>query len=510
MAAVEQQQVQNGAEQREGIAVINPVTGKTIGHIPIMTPEDVRRAADRARATQPAWEALGAAARAKLVRQWGDLMWERQGHIIETIRAETGKTEWGAQMEVMVLDENSSYYAYHGPQWMQPQTRRSLAPVKQRARVYFKPFGVAGFITPWNYPLLNGFQDLIPALVAGNTVLLKPSEVTPYTAVETVRLMYEAGIPTDVVQVLTGDGRTGAALVDVVDYISVTGSTATGRKVAMRAAERLIPCSLELGGKDPMIILKDANLELAASGTLVGALENCGQVCVGTERVYVEDAIYDRYLERLRFYASQLRMGAQRGLEVHVGSLTNERELLRAEAFIEDAAAKGAEVIFGGKRRPDLGPLFFEPTILVNVNHDMRVMREETFGPLIPIMRVKDADEALRLANDSEYGLSGSIFTRNLKRGEQLATKIQSGDVTINSTKWVFGNLSLPMGGVKSSGLGRRNGPEGLMRFVRPQSVLVDNQIFDVPVLSLYNPLIIQSHLKILRPLRRRLPFLRV
>lgn len=497
-------------QPREEIAVQNPVTGQTIGCIPVLTMEEVQQAADRARATQPAWEALGVAARARLVRRWGDLMWERQAQLIEMIRAETGKTEWGAQMEVMVLDENIGYYAHHAPQWLQPQTRRSLAPVKQRARVYYKPYGVAGFITPWNYPLLNAFQDLVPALVAGNTVLIKPSEVTPYTAIETVKLMLEAGIPTDVVQVLTGDGRTGAALVEVVDYVSVTGSTATGRKVAMRAAERLIPCSLELGGKDPMIILKDANLELAATGTLVGGLENGGQVCVGTERVYVEDAIYDRYLERLRFYASQIRMNAQRGVEVHVGSLTNERELLRAEAFIEDAVAKGAEVIFGGKRRPDLGPLFFEPTILVNVNHSMRVMREETFGPLIPIMRVKDADEALRLANDSEYGLSASIFTRDLKRAERLATKIQSGDVTINSTKWVFGNLSLPMGGVKNSGLGRRNGPEGLMRFVRPQSVLVDNQLLDQPVLSLYNPLLIQSHLKILRPLRRLLPFLRV
>jgi acyl-CoA reductase-like NAD-dependent aldehyde dehydrogenase len=475
-----------------------------------MTQADVQRAYERARATQPAWEAMGVGERARLVRRWGELMWERQRHINAVIRAETGKTEWGAQMEIMVLDENINYYAYHAPQWLKPQTRRSLAPVKQRARVYYKPYGVAGFITPWNYPLLNGFQDLVPALIAGNTVLIKPSEVTPHTAIETVRLMHEAGIPNDVVQVVTGDGRTGAALVEVVDYISLTGSTATGRKIAMRAAQRLIPCSLELGGKDPMIILKDANLELAASGTLVGALENCGQVCVGTERVYVEDMIYDRYIERLRHYAQQLRIGAQSGLDVHVGSLTNERELLRAEAFIQDAVSKGAEVIFGGRRRPDLGPLFYEPAILVNVNHEMQVMREETFGPLIPIMRVKDTDEALRLANDSVYGLSAPIFTRDLKRGEQLATKIESGDVTINSTKWVFGNLSLPMGGVKNSGMGRRNGPEGLMRFVKSQSVLVDNQLADTPVLSLYNPPIIQAYLKILRPLRKRLPFLRV
>lgn len=510
MAAVERRAVQNGVEPREKLTITNPVTGAVIGVVPVMTSEDVQRAFERARAIQPAWQALGVADRARLVRRWGELMWEHQERLIQTIRAETGKTEWGAQMEVMVLDEGINYYVHHAPQWLKPQTRRSLAPVKQRGRVYYKPYGVAGFITPWNYPLLNGFQDLVPAMIAGNTILLKPSEITPHTAIETMKLMREAGIPHDVIQVLTGDGRTGAALVEVADYVAFTGSTTTGRKIAMRAAERLIPCSLELGGKDPMIILKDANLELAASGTLVGALENSGQVCVSTERVYVEDMIYDRYLERLLHYARQLRIGPQRGLAVHVGSLTNERELLRVEAFIQDAVSKGAEVIFGGKRRPDLGPLFFEPTILVNVNHTMRLMREETFGPLIPIMRVKDADEALRLANDSEYGLSGSIFTRDLKRGEQLATKIESGDVTINSTKWVFGNLSLPMGGVKNSGMGRRNGPEGLMRFVKSQSVLVDNQLLDKPVLSLYNPLIIQPYMKLLRPLRKWLPFLGV
>jgi succinate-semialdehyde dehydrogenase / glutarate-semialdehyde dehydrogenase len=242
---------------------------------------------------------------------------------------------------------------------------------------------------------------------------------------------------------------------------------------------------------------------------LIGALENAGQVCISTERVYVEDGIYDQYVERIRHYANQLKMGSGDGYDVHVGSLTNERELLRTEAQVKDAVEKGAEIVYGGKRRPDLGPLFFEPTVLANVNHDMLAMREETFGPLVPIMRVKDAEEALRLANDSEYGLSAAIFTKDLKRGEQLATRIESGDVCVNTTQWTFGTPSLPMGGVKNSGMGRRNGPEGLLRFVKAQSVLVDNQLMTKPNLTLGDPQAIKIFL-LLRSLRRKLPFLRL
>lgn len=509
MAAVRTTKGRKRITEPEKIVVENPITRQPIGAVPAMTDDDVAAAVERARRAQPAWEALGVKARGRLIMRFADLLWAEQKTVVRTIRAETGKTEFGAWVEVAVLEQTCTYYRHNAPRLLRPQTRRSLAPLKHRARVYYKPYGVVGFITPWNYPLLNGFQDLIPALIAGNAVVLKPSEITPFTALYTARLMHRAGIPRDVIQVVTGDGRTGAALVEYVDYIAFTGSTATGRKIAARAGERLIPCSLELGGKDPMIILRDVDLDLAASGTLVGALENAGQVCVGTERIYVEDAIYDQYIEKLKYYADQLVIGAAAGDHVHVGSLTNERELLRAEAFIANAVAKGAQVIFGGRRRPDLGPLFFEPTILVNVDHTMQVMREETFGPLIPIMRVKDAEEAIRLANDSDYGLSGSIFTRDLKRGEQLATRIHSGDVTINTTKWVFGSPSLPMGGVKYSGLGRRNGPEGLLRFVRPQSVLVNWPILDKPQFTLNHWLLIPMHV-LTRRIRWHIPLLRM
>jgi succinate-semialdehyde dehydrogenase / glutarate-semialdehyde dehydrogenase len=509
MAVMERSETRNGTGDLDQIAVKNPVTSEEIGKIPITSADEVRAAAGRARAAQPAWEGRGVKERANLLRAWADLLWDDQKQAMQKIRSETGKNEIGSWLEVVVVDTVVAYYHQQAPRFLKPQTRRSLFPGKQTARVYYKPHGVCGFITPWNYPLNNAFIDLIPALIAGNTVLLKPSEITPFTAQYAVELMYRVGIPKDVIQIVMGDGRTGAALIDEVDYISFTGSTATGRKIAMRAAERLIPCSLELGGKDPLIILKDADVDLAASGTLIGALENAGQVCISTERVYVEDAIYDQYVERIRHYANQLHMGSGDGYDVHVGSLTNERELLRTEAQVKDAVEKGAEIVYGGKRRPDLGPLFFEPTVLANVNHDMLAMNEETFGPLVPIMRVKDADEALRLANDSEYGLSAAIFTKDLKRGEQLATRIESGDVCVNTTQWTFGTPSLPMGGVKNSGMGRRNGPEGLLRFVKAQSVLIDNQLMTKPNLTLGDPQAIKIFL-LLRSLRRRLPFLRL
>jgi aldehyde dehydrogenase (NAD+)/succinate-semialdehyde dehydrogenase/glutarate-semialdehyde dehydrogenase len=509
MAVIEQPKAWSGVEGKEQIAVTNPVTGAEVGQIPVMTAEEVRAVVERARAAQPAWEALGVKERARLVRAWGDLLWEDQKTAMQKVRAETGKNDTGAWLEVLVVENTVSYYTHRAPQILRRQTRRSLLPFIQKARVYYKPHGVCGFITPWNYPLNNAFIDLIPAMIAGNTIVLKPSEITPFTSLYAVDLMYKVGIPRDVIQVVTGDGRTGAALVDTVDYISFTGSTATGRKVAVRAAERLIPCSLELGGKDPLIILNDADLDMAAAGTIQGALENAGQTCVSLERVYVEDGIYDRYVERMREYASRLTIGAGDGFDVHVGSLTNERELLRAEAHVADAVAKGAKVLFGGKRRPELGSLFFEPTILVDVNHDMDVMRDETFGPLIPVMRVKDANEAVRLANDSEYGLSGAVFTKDLKRGEQIAMQIESGDISVNRPNWVWGTASLPMGGVKNSGLGRRNGPEGLLRFVRTQSIVVDNLIGAKPSLTLADPFSIQVALT-LRKVRRWLPFLRV
>lgn len=309
MAVMERASTRNPDPEREHIAVKNPVNGEIIGRVPVATPDEVHQAVARARAAQPAWEALGVKERSRLLRHWGDMLWDDQKTAIQTIRRETGKTEMGAWEEVVVIDNTVAYYAHHAAHMLRPQTRKATIPVKHKARLYYKPYGVAGFITPWNYPLLNAWQDVLPALIAGNTAVLKPSEITPYTSLYVADLMHKASIPPDVIQVVTGAASTGSALLDVVDYIAFTGSTATGRKIAMRAAERLIPCSLELGGKDPLIILKDADVDLAASEAIVGAAsENAGQVCISTERVYVEDAIYDQFLERIKHYASQLKI----------------------------------------------------------------------------------------------------------------------------------------------------------------------------------------------------------
>jgi acyl-CoA reductase-like NAD-dependent aldehyde dehydrogenase len=495
------------AESVPQISVKNPVSGETIGSLPIATPPEVEAAVRRARAAQPAWEQLGVPRRARLLRDWADAVLKDRDNLMRIIRRETGKNDSGAFVEIAVVDNITNYYAQVAPRLLRPQTRKALFPLVHRARVYYRPYGVAGFITPWNYPYLNGLGDLVPALIAGNTAVLKPSEITPYTALYAVEMMYKVGIPRDVVQVTTGDGKTGAALIDYVDYIALTGSTATGRKVAARAAERLIPYSLELGGKDPLIVLNDAKLEEAVAGTLRSALENAGQACVSVERVYVEAGIYDAYIRRIGERIKEVTLGSGSGFSVCMGCMTNERELLRTEEHIRDAVAKGARILYGGQRRPDLGPLFFEPTILVAVDHTMKVMTEETFGPIVPIMRVRDADEAIRLANDSDYGLSASLYTSDLKRGEQLARRIEAGDVAINRPQIVFGTPSLPMGGVKHSGVGRRNGPEGLLRFVRPQSILVDTLIGATAGLTFTDPVLLNGF-KIMRAVRRVLPFI--
>lgn len=507
MAALEHARVDGVSVVRPPITVTNPLTGGVVGSVPNMTPQEISAVASRARAAQPAWEALGVRARGHLMRAWADALWKQRAEMIRIIRAETGKNEAGALSEIFGTDFNVLYYYHNAARILRSRGMPALFPIVQRARLYYSAHGLVGLICPWNYPLLLVTLELVPALFAGNAVLVKPSELTPHTILFAVDLMHKVGIPHDVVQVITGDGNAGAAVVDHADYIHVTGSTATGRRVAVRAAERLIPCGLEMGSKDPLIILQDCDLELAATGAVKGALENAGQACVSTERVYVEQGIYEPFVRRVRELAGMIKLSASSGMDVHVGSMTNEREVLRVERQLADAVAKGAQVIFGGKRRPDIGPLFFEPTILINVNHSMDIMREETFGPVMPIMQVRDADEAIRLANDSSYGLSAGIYTRNLKRGEELARRIHSGDVCINRTGLVtIGTSSLPTGGMKESGIGRRNGALGLLRFVRSQSVMVDKLLYNPARIEFIDDLTLVG-LYALRIIRRWLSF---
>lgn len=505
MAVVERPESQT--DTRETIDVLNPVTQEVIKQIPVTTAEEVADAVERARFAQTAWAGLSVKERNRFVRCWLDLLWERQDEGIEILRRENGKTESGAFLEIMVVDSLGQYYINHANKILKAKRRPTLFPGVQWAKVFRKPHGVVGVISPWNYPFTLPFMDTVAALIAGNTVVLKPSEVTPLIAEWAVELMHEAGIPRDVIQVAHGDGRTGRALVDTADYIQFTGSTATGRKVGMRAAGRLIPYSLELGGKDPAIVLNDADSEMTAIGLIQGAFENSGQMCISIERVYVEEGIYDKLLERLNHYIKQVTQSADAGLDVVLGSMTNQAELERTKAHLDDAVKKGAKIIAGGNPRPDLGPLFFEPTIVVDADHTMDVMREETFGPVMPIMKVKNADEAIRLSNDSEYGLSASIFSRNLSRAQKLALKIDTGDVSVNRAQYVTGTPGLPSGGQRNSGTGRRNGPEGLLKYTVSQSILLDNMIGAEKSLQIATPFVVRL-LKTLRIIRRYIPFI--
>ena len=339
-------------------------------------------------------------------------------------------------------------------------------------RTRYLPRGLVGVIGPWNFPLVNSFGDCIPALAAGNTVILKPSELTPLTSLHLERGFAECGLAEGVFQVAPGRGETGAALIDLVDCVMFTGSIETGRRVAARAAERLIPTSLELGGKDAMIVLAGADLERAANAATYYAMFNAGQACISVERLYAESSIYDELTALLAEKIAALRCGEPQGPgSIDVGAITDEHQLATIEAHVSDAVAKGARVLAGGRRVPGPG-LFYEPTLLVDADHTMLAMTEETFGPTLPVMRVADADEAVRLVNDSRYGLGASLFARNFRQGARIARALQAGTVCINDAAVNYFALQAPMGGMKESGLGVRHGPDGIRKFATPQTIL--------------------------------------
>jgi acyl-CoA reductase-like NAD-dependent aldehyde dehydrogenase len=335
------------------------------------------------------------------------------------------------------------------------------------------PVGVVGVIGPWNYPLTNSFGDCIPAMAAGNAVILKPSEVTPLTALLMGECVRECGLPDGVYQVAPGFGETGGALVDAVDFLMFTGSTATGRKVMERAARTLTPIALELGGKDPMLVCADADLERAANAAVHYSMQNAGQTCISTERVYVEAPVYDDFVSRVTKKIGELRQGAPRGPgSIDLGAVIHPPQSDIVEAHVRDAVDKGARVVAGG-HRSDQGGHFYEPTLLLDVDHSMTAMQEETFGPTLPIMKVADADEGVRLSNDSSYGLAASVWTKDAAKGERLARRIEAGAVTVNDAQINYVALELPMGGWKSSGLGTRHGADGIRKYTKKQTIVV-------------------------------------
>jgi len=461
----------------ETIAVENPATGATIGHVPDMGPAEVAELARRGRAAQPAWEALGFDGRARVLRRMQRWIIDNQDRVIATICAETGKTYEDAQIAELSYGAAAfGFWAKAAPKYLADERVKSSSVfvAGKRLLVRYRPMGLIGVIGPWNYPLTNSFGDCIPALAAGNSVILKPSEITPLTSLLLADGLAECGLPEHVFQVATGRGETGGAVVDEVDMIMFTGSTATGRRVGIRAMERLIPVSLELGGKDPMIVCADADVQRAANHAVYYSMFNCGQTCISIERCYVEAPVYDEFVALVTEKARAIRQGVPDGPgSVDIGSLTFPPQVETVAQHVDDATAHGARVLTGGQRGQRDG-YWYEPTVLVDVDHEMACMREETFGPTLPIMKVTDVDEAVRLANDSPYGLSAAVFSRDTDRALEVARRLEAGACTINDALLNYTALELPMGGAKpGSGIGYRHGPGGIRKFCRQQSVLV-------------------------------------
>ena len=465
-----------GAEARDSIAVENPATGEVIRRIAVTPPERVAEMVARARAAQTAWEALGFDGRARVLRRAQKWLVDHRDEVIATIVAETGKTYEDALVaEIMYGVSAFGFWAKNAPKFLEDERVRAASPfvAGRKLVVRYRPVGVVGVIGPWNYPLTNSFGDCIPALAAGNAVVLKPSEVTPLTSLEMLEGMRASGLPEGVLQVAPGYGETGAALIDEVDMVMFTGSTATGRKVMERAARTLTPVSLELGGKDPMIVLADADLERASNAAVHYSMQNAGQTCISVERVYVEEPIYDEFVGRVTQKVRALRQGEPHGPgSVDVGAITSPAQLDIIDRHVREAQEAGAEVLAGGHRAPGAGR-FYEPTVMVGVDHSMLALREETFGPTLPIMKVRDADEAVRLANDTEYGLAASVWTKDAAKGETLARRIEAGAVCVNDAQLNYLALELPMGGWKQSGLGVRHGAAGIRKYTRQQALLV-------------------------------------
>ena len=465
----------NGAPPAaETIEVRNPATGETIAQVPVDSPQRVAETVARVRANQADWEAMGIEGRYHWLGKLRDWILDNQDRVLDTMQRETGKVRADAANEPVYLADIINFYGTKAPKYIGEDAVRAHSPLlaSKKLRVQYRPHPVVGIISPWNFPLILSIGDAIPALQAGAAVVIKPSEFTPLGLAEVVEAWKrEIGGP-DVLDVVQGIGETGGALVDNVDFIQFTGSDRTGRKVMARAAETLTPVSLELGGKDPMIVLADADLDRAANAAAWGGMMNSGQICMSVERIYVEEPAYDEFVGKLTKEVGALRQGPDRtGHDAEVGAMTSPNQSAIVEDHVNDALASGARALTGGRKVPGPGD-YFEPTVLVDVDHSMKVMRDETFGPVVGVMKVRDAEEALRLANDSRYGLSGSVFGEKA-RAEQVARRVECGAINVNDVLVNYFASDVPMGGWKESGIGYRHGEPGIKKFCRTESVVI-------------------------------------
>ncbi len=450
-----------------------PFTGEILGMVPICTAEDVEMALNRARNAQRSWAQTRISERKAIYLRFHDLILQHQEELLNLLQVESGKNRLTGQDEVFDVVINSRYYALRVEKYLRPRRRKGAIPFLTHTMEFHQPVGVIGNIAPWNYPLAMAVSDAIPAILAGNCVVLKPAEETPFIALYAAQLLFEAGLPPDVLQVVTGKGRVvGPVFVKEADFLIFTGSTATGRRLAGEAGESLLKCSMELGGKNPAIVLDDADLNKAVPGILRGSFANAGQLCVHMERVYVQGGIYDRFVPELVRQVKEMKLSTAMDFSVDMGSLISQDQLDKVTRHVEDALRKGATLLTGGKARPDIGPFFFEPTIMTNITSEMALYGEETFGPVLSIYRFEQVEQAIQMANASPYGLNSSVWTRDVRRGQQIASQLQTGTSNVNealNASW--GSVDSPMGGMKASGLGRRHGKEGMLKYTETQTV---------------------------------------
>ncbi|WP_067844419.1 succinic semialdehyde dehydrogenase [Nocardia lijiangensis] len=461
-----------------------PYTGGPLADLPVSTPTDVETAFVRARAAQGAWAATSMRERKEIMLRFHDLVLDRRNEVLDLMQAESGKTRRDAFLEITDIAITARYYARSAAKLLAPQRRRGAIPLLTHTTELRHPKGVVAVVSPWNYPLSMAAGDAIPALMAGNAVVQKPDTQTALTALWALDLMHEAGLPTGVWQMVVGRGSSiGGALMDNADYMMFTGSTASGRQIARDAGERLIGASLELGGKNAMLVLDDADIDRAADGAIAACFPSTGQLCVSIERMYVAETIHDEFVAAFVDRTRKLQIGAAYDYSRDVGSLTNPAQLDTVTAHVEDAVAKGATVLAGGKARPDLGPLFYEPTILTDVTPDMTLYEHETFGPVVSIYPYRDVDDAIARVNATPYGLNASVWTRDGAKGRAVAARLHAGTVNVNDAfAAAWGSIDSPMGGMGDSGLGRRHGADGILKYTEPQTVAHQRLLgFDAP-----------------------------